>query len=149
MKNLKCAFILKTDFRGSILTSSFPKPSFSAFLKHRYVFQISLALTKKFQNKMTKHYIVEAFQLEHTKRFGLVPRLITVSEILFQFKTPMDKNFCFPSRMIKWFVATTNLTSLTLQMCYILFHLLIILPFKGQNMSISTQPTYQLQGSFH
>lgn len=149
MKKLKCAFILNTDFCGSILTSSFPKPSLSAFLKHRYVFQVSLALTKKFQNKMTKQYIVEAFQLEHTKRFGLVPRLITVLETLFQFKTPMDKNFCFPSRKIKWFVATTNLTSLKLQMCYILFHLLIILSFKGQNRSISTQPTYQLQGSFH
>lgn len=61
----------------------------------------------------------------------------------------MDKNFCFPSRKIKLFVATTNLTSLKLQMCYVLFHLLIILPFKGQNTSISTQVTYQLQGSFY
>lgn len=117
MTRLKRAFILKADFCGSILTSPFPKPSFSAFFKHRYVFQISLALTKKFQNKMIKHYIVEAFQLEHTKRFGLVPRLITILETLFQFKTPMDKNFCFPSTKIKWFVATTNLTSLKLQMC--------------------------------
>lgn len=96
---------------------------------------------------MTKHDIVEAFHLEHTKRFGFVTRLITILETLFYFKTLKDKNFCFLSRKIKWFVATTNLTSLKLQMCYVLFHLLIILPFKGQNTSITTQATYQLQGS--
>lgn len=125
------------------ISVSFPKPLFSAFLKHRYVFWISLALTKKFQNKITKHYIVKAFQQEHTKRFGLVPRLITILETLFQCKTLMNKNLCFSSRKINWFVATTNLTSLKLQMCYVLFHLLIILSFKGQKV------TYQLQVFFY